>query len=637
VAESYTTFGDYLLLRERAQDGLGTLWRAGELERAGFKRIVWLRRFDGAGLDRAALEAEGPVVRQLAQAFKATNVVRNATFGSEGGVPFLAFDYVPGQPLDQLLARVARDQFPIAIDNALLLAEKIAAAVAAAQAFEARGEPLIHGFLLPHLVLVGNDGEAMVAGFGLAKGFLSNLDRVAVQEMAAPYLAPEVLTTYSASRRADVYSLGAILYHLLCGRALAAETGERGAMLASPQLALDEGPVPDDVLAVLRKALAERPEERYSSAVDFKRDLEKLLYGGAYAPTTFNLALFMDRLCRQEIEEEDRELQRERGIDVTPYYRPPKTAGETVAAAAAAATPSSRTGLFIALGAIIVLLVVVGYLVLGRAAPPAQPQQNVADLVQSEVARQLAAKEQALRSELDKERQETEKLRVQLATQEKAAANAGTKLSAEDQRKQTELQQQLAAREEEQKRREQELKKLQEERARAAAARPTALPVTPTAAPTPAPEPTRAPRVVVPPTPAETKVAGMQTPPKPTPTVAVTLPPAGLGTTVREGEMVDFTQVDTPPEELVTVKPTFGRAAIIAKARGVVILSVLVNGKGGVDDVKVLRPFPAANVGIDAACVEAAKKYRFRPATKSGVNVKTWVTVTFQIDLTRGL
>ncbi len=631
----YNAFGDYLLLKERSADGLGTLWRAGEMERSGFKRIVWLRRFDQPGLDRAALTAEMPVVRQLSQAFKSTNVVRNTECGSEDGVPYLVWDYVPAQPLDRLLDRVAQEQFPVAIDNALLLADKMAAALSAALSFEMQGAPLVHGFLVPQLVLVGNDGEAMVAGFGLAKGLLANLDRVAVQETAAPYLAPEVLATYNASRRSDVYSLGAILYQLLCGTALPADPGSRAAALESPQLAADEGPVPEDVLGVLRRALAARPEERYSSVADFKRELEKLLYGGAYSPTTFNLALFMDRLYRQDMEEEDRELQRERGIDVAAYSLPARAAGEEASASTPAAR-NSRTPLYIAVAAAVVLAGVVAYLLLGRSAPP--PQPDVAELIQSEVTRQLAEKEQQLRADLDREKQETERLRAEL---DQAKTGKGGQTSPNEARKRTqELEQQLAAREAEQRRKEAELRKVQEQRTqgaseKVAAVTPTAPPaVRPTVAPaaaaaTPKPgveakaEPTAAPSVSV-----EPAAAGPAA-------VSAPVAPAGLGTAVQEGDLVDATQVDVAPQVLVTEKPTFTRLAARSKARGVVILSVLVNEKGAVTDVKVLRPFPATMYGIDEACIKAARAYRFRPATKNGVNVKTWATLTFSLDFAR--
>ena len=62
--------------------------------------------------------------------------------------------------------------------------------------------------------------------------------------------------------------------------------------------AYDDEAVPNDIRALLTKSLSSRPRERFSSASDFKKELDRLLYGGAYSPTTFNLALFMDRLFR---------------------------------------------------------------------------------------------------------------------------------------------------------------------------------------------------------------------------------------------------------------------------------------------------------------------------------------------------
>lgn len=632
MASAYGTFGNFLLLKERAEDGLGSLWRAGEMERGGFKRIVWLRRFDGVGLDRAALESEVPLHNQLAQTFKAANVVRNASCGTQEGVPYLVWDYVPSQPLDQLMARVEREQFPVAIDNALLITEKICAALAAALVVEVGGEPLVHGFLVPHMVMVGNDGEAQVAGFGLGRGLLANLDRVAVQHLAAPYLAPEALASQRGSRRADVYSLGAILFQLLTGQTLPADPGSRPAALAGAQLHGGEGPIPADIMVILHRALAPRMEERFGSATEFKKELEKLLYGGAYSPTTFNLALFMDRLYRLEIEEEDRDLQRERGIDVTPYYKPPESASGEVAVAA---PPPSRTGLYVALGGVAVLLAVIAYLLFGRPAPQKIDEEAqkrmLSELVSTQVAEALRQKE----AELEQWRKETETLRTQLQAQQKATTTGTRKLTPEEVRQQEALAQQLAQREAEQKKREADIARLREESAKAATVKPTAAPVVPTAAPiaTLRPEVAASPPPVSQPTSAPVAVATQA----PAPAAAPAAPGTGLGEVVREGDYVPFAQVDVPPQELVRAQPTLPRAAVMARAgQGVVILRATVNEKGTVDAVEVLRGFPSQGLGVDEACVQAVKQYRFKPATKGGVKVKTDTTVTLRIDLTRG-
>ncbi len=640
MAASYTSFGNYLLLKQRSQDGLGTLWRAGEMERLGFKRIVWLRRFDQVGLDRTALAAEVPVTNQLAQLFRASNVVRNPSCGVDGGVPYVAWDYVPSQPLDQLLARVGQEQFPVAIDNALLIAEKMAAALSAALAIEVRSEPLVHGFLVPQLVLIGNDGEALVAGFGLARGLLANLDRLAVQEMAAPYLAPEVLASHTPSRRSDVYSLGAILYQLLCGAPLPTDSAARAAALQAPHLAQEEGPVPADVLAIVQKALAPRPEDRFGSAADFKRELEKLLYGGAYSPTTFNLALFMDRLYRHEIEEEDREVQREKGLDVTPYFRAPRSeTGPAPAIEAPPPAPASRTGLYIAIAAVAGLIAVVAYLLFGRPAPQTVDQATIAKLVQEQLT-EYAKKEKDLADQLAAEKARTEEMQKQVEASKQAAATARKPLTAEEQARIEQQKRELETRLADQRRREEELARVREERARAeaaAAAKAAALPKAPPPLATAAPQvaaakPTSAPLAIeptmAPPTP-------QAQPTTAAPEIAPTTAPIVPATTIRTGDMVDFTELDVTPQSLVEVKPTIPRAAVAAKvnAQGVVILRALVNEKGSVDDVQVMRGFPVGKLGVDEACLDAARQYRFKPGMKNGVKVKTWTTVTMRVDL----
>jgi TonB family protein len=651
MADAYATFGKFLLLKRRTQDGLGTLWRAGEMERTGFKRIVWLRRLDQAGLDRAALTGTIATANHLAGVLRATNIVRSSALGIEGGVPYIAWDYVPAQPLDQLLARSVQEEFPVAIDNALLIVEKLAAALAAAAAVEVGGEPLIHGFLVPHLVMVGNDGEAQVAGFGIGRGLHANLERASVKKLAAPYLAPEVLAGGPSSRRSDVYSMGAILYQLLTGAPLPGAPDARVAAVEHPNLAFEEGPVPQDVLAILQKTVAPRPEDRYASAAEFKRELERLLYGGAYSPTTFNLALFMDRLYRTEIEQEDRELERERGLDVEAYYQAPRKEAQQasppqVPDEAKRGRPNLALIIPIVGGAVIMATVIV-YLLISR--PTGAPQvdqeaQNkmIKELVNTQVAQALKEKEEQLRKELEAEKTRTDELRKQLESQKQRGAGGTKQVSPEEQQR---LQQELAAREAAQKKKEEELARVKQqqqaelEKARQQQAQaevrptlpPTAVPAAPTVAPTAPPPavPVQAPTLAPA---APTAVAAAPTATAPAAEVPVA---AGLGTGVREGDLVDFGQLDVQPQPLVEGKVTLSRAVAGTRVpvSGYVILKVLVNEKGGVDEVTVLRAFSPPRAGIDDACVEAVKQNRYRPAMKNGQPVKTWLTVTKQIAL----
>jgi TonB family protein len=641
MADAYSTFGRFLLLKRRSQDALGTLWRAGEMERTGFKRIVWLRRFDQSGVDRAALSSDVSTANQLAANLRATNVVRNATYGTEDGVPFAAWDYVPAQPLDQLLARAAQEQFPVAIDNALLLAEKLAAALAATAAVASHGEPLAHGFLVPSLVVVGNDGEALVGGFGLSRGLRASLERPAVRKAMEAYLAPEVLAGDPPSGGSDVYSVGAILFQLLTGTPLPGEPSERGGALERPQMAFDEGAIPQDVLAILRKTLAANPEDRYPSAADFKRELEKLLYGGAYSPTTFNLALFMDRLYRGDIEAEDRELEHERGLDVGPYYQPPKPEPVQPTAAPAEGKRPGRAGLYAAIAGAVVLLSVIAYLLISRpAAPPPVDQEAqkrmLQDLVSTQVAQALKEKEDQLRRELEAEKAKTEELRQQLEKQKKAPSGGTRRASADEQLR---LQKELADREAEQKRKEEELAKVRQQQVDESTAREVQAQVarTPLATATAVP-PVPTPR---PPTPIVTAASPRASQALPTtapPATAVVQPASqvavqrALGSDVHEGDLVEMGSDVVPPQPVYDPRPAYPPWAERRRVTGAVVLDVLVDENGAVQDVKVLRGVKP-DFGLDAAAVAAVRKWRYKPATKAGVRVKIKISVTVAFKL----
>ncbi|HYB24062.1 MAG TPA: energy transducer TonB, partial [Solirubrobacteraceae bacterium] len=128
------------------------------------------------------------------------------------------------------------------------------------------------------------------------------------------------------------------------------------------------------------------------------------------------------------------------------------------------------------------------------------------------------------------------------------------------------------------------------------------------------------------------------------PAAAPTAPPAqgaaapAGGSGVHEGDLVEFSQLDSPPQKLVDAKVVLPRTAGGAPnlVPENVILQALVNEKGVVEQVRVVHGFSVKRLGIDEACEDALKQYRYKPATKDGVRVKTWLTISFKIDLTRG-
>src|SRR5213075_166477 len=111
----------------------------------------------------------------------------------------------------------------------------------------------------------------------------------------------------------DVYSAAAILFEGLTGKPPAEGAGT--AALDGAVLALNGNAVPDDVKRLLNKGLVIDPARRESDVVAYRKELGKLLYGGPYAPSTFNLAFFMHHQFEKAIEKERKELSIEENID----------------------------------------------------------------------------------------------------------------------------------------------------------------------------------------------------------------------------------------------------------------------------------------------------------------------------------
>ncbi|MDC0713896.1 protein kinase [Stigmatella sp. ncwal1] len=181
-------------------------------------------------------------------------------------------------------------------------------AVAEAMAY-AHSERIIHRDLKPANILVGEFGETVIIDWGLAKdlsrpaqavspdismsggGSLDGgLTRVGTVMGTPAYMPPEQAAGQPVDERADVYALGAILYHLLAGsRPYEGDTSDQvlaRVMKGPPQpLASLQVSIPRDLLAIVTKAMARRPEDRYATAREMAEDLRRFQTGqivGAY-------------------------------------------------------------------------------------------------------------------------------------------------------------------------------------------------------------------------------------------------------------------------------------------------------------------------------------------------------------------
>jgi hypothetical protein len=219
--------------------------------------------------------------------------VARGTLGVDGGIPYVAFRESHGWSLGSVLAglRAVGDRLPMV--HALLIGDRIAAGLGDAARTSVAGGPLTHGLLWPEFVSLSKDGEVFVGGFGLARAILPHVHADRLRTSLLPYVAPELREKAPIHPGADVYSVGAVMLEMLTGRRLDASTPK-----PDPR-AEDHWPI--DLARLLRVALAPR-DLRYPSIAEFRRDLGRVLVGGGFRLSSFELSRYLaERLPPESI------------------------------------------------------------------------------------------------------------------------------------------------------------------------------------------------------------------------------------------------------------------------------------------------------------------------------------------------
>lgn len=228
---------------------------------------------------RAALGADPRFMASFTQAAKDLarldhpHILTIFWFFEQRPNPFLVMEYVDGVTL----ADVIRHSAPLRYRQALPLFKQVLDGLA-----YAHEKGVTHRDLRPSNILVSREGQIKIAGFGLTKNQQGE-DRVGGTPSieAVRYLSPEhVRSRAVVDARSDMYAVGAMLYEALAGRPVFEE--DEAAYLLLRAIIEDEitplaqvAPgVPDDLAAVVMKALARDPADRFSSAAAFRGALE---------------------------------------------------------------------------------------------------------------------------------------------------------------------------------------------------------------------------------------------------------------------------------------------------------------------------------------------------------------------------
>jgi tetratricopeptide (TPR) repeat protein/predicted Ser/Thr protein kinase len=260
--------GHYTLISKLGEGGGGTVWKAWDIQLCRWVALKEPRGHQQVARERFVREA------RAAAKLKHPNLVEVYEVTFDAAQDFMVMEYIDGKSLDQLKLS--------ARDGASLIAE-IADAV---DYMHASG--VLHRDLKPQNIIVDAKGVGHLGDFGIAKVFGNAPLTLEGAPIGTPqYMAPEQVDGKSGSLgpRTDVYGLGATLYFLLVGHAPYPADSSLEAMLntlrskdaPSPRTLNPE--VPPELDVIVRRAMARIPTERYSTAAEFRDDLQRYLRG----------------------------------------------------------------------------------------------------------------------------------------------------------------------------------------------------------------------------------------------------------------------------------------------------------------------------------------------------------------------
>jgi serine/threonine protein kinase len=271
----------YELLCPIGRGGMAGVWAARLRGKLGFERIVAVKtilpQFGGDPRMRRMFVDEARVACRIVH----PNVARVLDLGEERGVLYLVMEWVDGESLSKLQRVIQGRGGRVPVGVALrLVADACSGVHEAHELRDPEGAPLgvVHRDVSPQNLLVDVHGTCRVIDFGIAKARdrLSGDTSDGSLKGKVPYMSPEQARGLPVDRRADVWSLGAVLYHLLTGRPPVAGVNEAETLLqlttCAKPAAFDDR-VPQPVAEAVFGALAPL-DERYPDAAEMRAALE---------------------------------------------------------------------------------------------------------------------------------------------------------------------------------------------------------------------------------------------------------------------------------------------------------------------------------------------------------------------------
>jgi eukaryotic-like serine/threonine-protein kinase len=274
--------GKYRLIAMLARGGMGDVYLAAADGVAGFNKLLVIKELRPEQADDDFYVNLFMDEARLAARLNHPNIVQAIEVGTEGLRRFLVMEHLDGQPLHRVLRRARRVGQPLAMGLSLRMLADVLEALAYAHAlteFDGSLLGIVHRDVSPQNVFLTYEGQVKLIDFGIAKTRLSSQQTHAgVIKGKIRYMAPEQATGKAVDGRADVFSVGVMLWDFLVGHGPWEghdDVRVLRALLAGaiPRLRDQRQDLPAGLVAVVDRAMCAAPEDRYPTARAMRDEL----------------------------------------------------------------------------------------------------------------------------------------------------------------------------------------------------------------------------------------------------------------------------------------------------------------------------------------------------------------------------
>jgi serine/threonine protein kinase len=275
----------YVVLEHLSEGGMGAIYVGKKLGAGGFEMEVVLKQLlpeftqQEEFIDLFLREAK------LSATLDHANIVHTIDLVTAGGEYFIVMEYLPGGDLRTLLKKAKRRGKRFSPAAAIRICRETLSALAYAHVkrdFDGQPLKLIHRDVSPSNILVSYTGEVKLTDFGIAKASTHNSLFYKVKGKIG-YMSPEQAKSEPLDHRSDLYSLAVCMFEVLTGERLFVHAGlttsaDEIYSQPVPSVSKKVPGIPVELDAIMKKALAINPDERYQTAGEFNEALSRFAH-----------------------------------------------------------------------------------------------------------------------------------------------------------------------------------------------------------------------------------------------------------------------------------------------------------------------------------------------------------------------